>query len=125
MRKSGICCFLLLVLSFEVNATDYAARWSLSGIDDYTELRLDLDIGTFSVAAHGLVVLENGNGSAWSGSCFFGGDGNGIACSLTSAGNHSLFFEVDDSLNGTIKRYDRIGNVKSVGTITFLGLGRP
>ena len=53
MWKSSLFCFLLLASPFGVNATDYAARWSILGIDNVTELRLDLDVGTFSIAAHG------------------------------------------------------------------------
>ena len=99
MRKPWGFSFLLLVLSFEVNATDYAARWSILGIDNATELRLDLDLGTFSIAAHGYILLENGNASPLAGSCFINGEG-GIACAITTSRNISLYFRSTTLLTG-------------------------
>ena len=124
MRKPWGFSFLLLVLSFEVNATDYAARWSILGIDNATELRLDLDLGTFSIAAHGYILLENGNASPLAGSCFINGEG-GIACAITTSRIISLYFSSDDSLNGPITEYGAVGQERNAGTMTFLGLGLP
>ncbi len=124
MRKPWGFSFLLLVLSFEVNATDYAARWSILGIDNATELRLDLDLGTFSIAAHGYILLENGNASPLAGSCFINGEG-GIACAITTSRNISLYFSIDDSLNGPITEYGSVGQEQNAETMTFLGLGPP
>ena len=124
MRKSWIFCFLLLALSSEVNATDYAARWSILGIDNVTELRLDLDLGTFSIAAHGYLLLETGNASPLAGSCFTNGEG-GIACAITTSRNISLYFSIDDSLSGPITEYGSVGQERNAGTMTFLGLGLP
>ena len=124
MRKPWGFSFLLLVLSFEVNATDYAARWSILGIDNATELRLDLDLGTFSIAAHGYILLENGTASPLAGSCFINGVG-GIACAITTSRNISLYFSIDDSLNGPITEYGSVGQERNAGTMTFLGLGLP
>ena len=108
MRKPWVVSFLLLILSFEVTATDYAARWSIWGIDNVTELRLDLDLVTFSIAAHGYLLLENGNASPLAGSCFTNGEG-GISCAITTSRNISLYFLINDSLNGPITEYGNAG----------------
>jgi hypothetical protein len=101
MWKSSLFWFLLLASPFGVNATDYAARLSILGIDNVTELRLDLDLGTFSIAAHGYLLLEAGNASPLAGSCFINGEG-GVACAITTSRNIFLYFSIDDSLNGPI-----------------------
>jgi len=124
MWKSSLFCLLLLASSFGVNATDYAARWSLLGIDPVTELRLDLDLGTFSIAAHGYLIFETGGALPITGSCFLNGEG-GITCAITTSGNVSLYFSIDHSLNGSITEYGTLGQELNAGTMTFLGLGFP
>jgi len=124
MWKSSLFCFLLLASPFGVNATDYAARWSILGIDNVTELRLDLDLGTFSIAAHGYILLESGNAAPHSGSCFITSEG-GVVCSITTSQSLSLNFTIDDSLNGPIKAFDSVGQERHAGTMTFLGWGFP
>ena len=108
MWKSSLFCFLLLASPFRVNATDYDARWTILGIDNVTELRLDLDLVTFSIAAHGYLLLENGNASPLAGSCFTNGEG-GISCAITTSRNISLYFLINDSLNGPITEYGNAG----------------
>ena len=124
MWKSSLFCFLLLASPFGVNATDYAARWSILGIDNVTELRLDLDLGTFSIAAHGYLLLETGNASPLAGSCFTSSEG-GIACAITTSRNISLYFSIDDLLSGSITEYGSVGQERNAGTMTFLGWGLP
>ena len=124
MWKSSLFCFLLLASPFGVNATDYAARWSILGIDNVTELRLDLDVGTFSIAAHGYLLLETGGGAPLSGSCFINSE-RGVACSITTSRGISLYFSIDDSLNGPITEYGSLGQERNAGTMTLLGWGLP
>ena len=124
MWKPRFFCFLLLASSFGVNATDYAPRWSISGIDLFEELRLDLDLGTFAIAAHGILVFENGTGVPHAGSCFVNNAG-GVTCAITTSQGLSLYFAIDDSLNGPIIEYSANGSETNRGTMTFLGLGLP
>ena len=124
MWKSSLFCFLLLASPFGVNATDYAVRWSISGLDSVTELRLDLDLGTFAIAAHGYLILETGNASPMVGSCFINSEG-GVACSIVSSRGISLYFSIDDSLSGPITEYGSLGQEVNAGTMTLLGWGFP
>ena len=124
MWKSSLFCFLLLASPFGVNATDYAVRWSISGIDNVTELRLDLDLGTFSIAAHGYLVGETGGAAPTSGSCFINSEG-GVACSITTLRGISFYLTTDDSLSGPITEYGSLGREVHAGTMTLLGWGFP
>ena len=121
MWKSRLFCFLLLTSSFEVNATDYASRWSISGIDNAAELRLDIDVGTFSLAAHGILVLGNGNALPVAGSCFVT-SGSGVVCMINTTRGISFEFLIDDYLNGPITEWSTLGQEGQTGTMTFLGL---
>ena len=124
MWKSSLFCFLLLASPFGVNATDYAARWSILGIDNVTELRLDLDLGTFSIAAHGYLIVETGSASPMVGTCFLNTVG-GVACSIVSSRGISFYFSIDDSFSGPITKYGSFGQEENAGTMTLLGWGFP
>lgn len=88
MKKIVTGCFLLL-LSFQVNAqSDYAATWTLSGLDFGTEaddeLLLDIDTTTRFAKANGVVLTDEGDAFAASGTCYFTA-GNSLVCNLTFA----------------------------------------
>jgi len=121
MWKSRLFCFLLLASSFGVNATDYTPGWSISGIDNVTGLYLDLDVGSYSIAAHGSLRLENDVDLSAVGTCFVTPEG-GVACTIVVVKGITLQFFIDDHLNGTITEYSSLGSKQQTGAITFLGL---
>ena len=121
MWKSGLFCFLLLASSFGVNAADYTPRWSVSGIDSLAELWLDLDVGTFSIAAHGLIRSENDQAALVAGSCLVTSEG-GVGCMIVAIKGFTFRISIDDYLNGTITAYSPLGSEQQTGTMTFLGL---
>ena len=137
MWKSRLFCFLLLALSFGVNAADYAARWSISRNTAFsselehmpTELWLDLDIGAFAIAAHGILKFGQ-ESSPVAGTCLFNTSG-GITCSIDnsivfgySLPASSLAFFTTDSLSGPAYFYYN-DNYTYALNVNFLGLGVP
>ncbi len=85
MQKFIICCFLAL-LSLSAHAqSDYAATWTMSGIDFGTELDdqllLDLNVGTRFVAVNGIMLDDEGDAYTVTGSCYFT-TGDLVLCTL-------------------------------------------
>ena len=85
MRKTIIGCFLILLTGHATAQSDYAATWTLSGLDFGTEaddqLLLDIDESSRFAKANGVVLTDEGDAFNPSGTCYFT-EGNSLVCNL-------------------------------------------
>ena len=93
--------FGIFLLTVPVQAdTDFTVNWVISGIEGFSELKADLDVGANTISLDaGLGALEGGFIPV-SGTCLLNSIG-GVNCSL-ELGSQYIVINVDETLSGDI-----------------------
>lgn len=98
--------------------SDASLTWSVSGIDNVDEIRLDVDFGTRFIPSNGVILQSNGDGVPIAGTCFENAQG-GVFCTFSIQAGSTLILNLQSTLNGTLRTLGVSGQTLETGSLTL------
>jgi len=118
-RKLVILTIMFAFISSSYGQSDASLSWSVSGINNVDQLKLDINFGNRYLASNGVVVQSNGNAVPLSGTCFETAQG-GAFCTFSAQQGSTLVLDLQSSLNGTLRTINVNGQAIETGSLTLV-----
>ena len=104
-----------------VAQSDASLTWSVSGLDNVKELRLDVDFGTRFLPSNGVIIKLNNDAVPIDGTCFETSTG-GVFCKFSVEQGSTGILELQPSLNGTWRTMGVNGQIIETGSVTLMDI---
>ncbi|MDO9520616.1 MAG: hypothetical protein Q7L19_10430 [Pseudohongiella sp.] len=120
MKKNIIVIFTLLFACASTAGaqSDASITWLVSGLNNVSQLRLDVNFGTRFLASNGVVVQSSGDAVPIAGTCFQTAQG-GVFCTFSGQQGSTIILDLQSSLNGTWRTIGISGQTIESGFLTL------